>query len=141
MDGFLLRSIEENIPIEMIYLSKGQQISQRKLLVKEVNDEYIRAYCLLRNQIRTFRRENILSIMPNTRSKIDTCTKLHSTILLFPLSNSTTVMIKCSCIYRTLGDCRMEIPKGTIKELYYYTVMNLEKKCCSSYTCQQISHH
>ncbi|MBY0144761.1 hypothetical protein [Neobacillus niacini] len=68
MDGLLLRSIEENFPLEMIYLSEDQQISQRKLLVKEVNDEYIRAYCLLRKQIRTFRRENILSIMPNTVS-------------------------------------------------------------------------
>lgn len=68
MDGLLLRSIEENLPLEMIYLSEDQQISQRKLLVKEVNDEYIRAYCLLRKQIRTFRRENILSIMPNTVS-------------------------------------------------------------------------
>jgi predicted DNA-binding transcriptional regulator YafY len=69
MDGLLLRSIEENIPLEMIYLSCDQQISQRKLLVKEVNGEYIRAYCLLRKQIRTFRRENILSIMPNIKSK------------------------------------------------------------------------
>jgi predicted DNA-binding transcriptional regulator YafY len=68
MDGLLLRSLEENIPLEMIYLSEDQQISQRKLLVKEVNDEYIRGYCLLRKQIRTFRRENILSLMPNTRS-------------------------------------------------------------------------
>jgi predicted DNA-binding transcriptional regulator YafY len=68
MDGLLLRSIEENIPLEMIYLSCDQQISQRKLLVKEVNDEYIRAYCLLRKQVRTFRRENILSLMPNTRA-------------------------------------------------------------------------
>jgi predicted DNA-binding transcriptional regulator YafY len=68
MDGLLLRSIEENIPLEMIYLSEDQQISQRKLLVKEVNDEYIRAFCLLRKQIRTFRRENILSLLPNTRS-------------------------------------------------------------------------
>lgn len=67
MDGLLMRAIEENIPLEMIYLSEDQQISQRKLLVKEVNDEYIRAYCLLRKQIRTFRRENILSLMPNTR--------------------------------------------------------------------------
>lgn len=67
MDGLLMRAIEENIPLEMIYLSDGQQISQRKLLVKEVNDEYIRAYCLMRKQIRTFRRENILSLMPNTR--------------------------------------------------------------------------
>ncbi|MDR7076588.1 putative DNA-binding transcriptional regulator YafY [Neobacillus niacini] len=68
MDGLLLRSIEENIPLEIIYLSQDQQISQRKLIVKEVNDEYIRAYCLLRKQVRTFRRENILSLMPNTRS-------------------------------------------------------------------------
>jgi predicted DNA-binding transcriptional regulator YafY len=68
MDGLLLRSIEENIPLEIIYLSQDQQISQRKLIVKEVNDEYIRAYCMLRKQIRTFRRENILSLMPNTRS-------------------------------------------------------------------------
>jgi predicted DNA-binding transcriptional regulator YafY len=68
MDGLLLRSIEENIPLEMIYLSSDQQISQRKLLVKEVNDEYIRAYCMLRKQVRTFRRENILSLMPNTRT-------------------------------------------------------------------------
>jgi predicted DNA-binding transcriptional regulator YafY len=69
MDGLFLRAIEENIPLEMIYLSEDQKLSQRKLLVKEVNDEYIRAYCLLRKQIRTFRRENILSIMPDTRSK------------------------------------------------------------------------
>jgi predicted DNA-binding transcriptional regulator YafY len=68
MDGLLLRSIEENIPLEMIYLSSDQQISQRKLLVKEVNDEYIRAYCMLRKQVRTFRLENILSLMPNTRT-------------------------------------------------------------------------
>ena len=68
MDGLLLRAIVENIPLEMIYLSQDQQISQRKLLVKEVNDEYIRAYCLLRKQIRTFRRENILSLMPNTHT-------------------------------------------------------------------------
>jgi predicted DNA-binding transcriptional regulator YafY len=67
MDGLLLRSLEENVPLEMIYLSSDQQISQRSLLVKEVNDEYIRAYCLLRKQVRTFRRENILSLMPNTR--------------------------------------------------------------------------
>ena len=69
MDGLFLRSIEENIPLEMIYLSENQELSQRKLIVKEVNDEYIRAYCLLRNQMRTFRRENILSVMPESRMK------------------------------------------------------------------------
>jgi predicted DNA-binding transcriptional regulator YafY len=69
MDGLLLRSIEENIPLEMIYLSENQQISQRKLFVKEVHNDYIRAYCMLRKQVRTFRKENILSIMPNPHSK------------------------------------------------------------------------
>jgi predicted DNA-binding transcriptional regulator YafY len=69
MEGIFLRSIEENIPLEMIYLSDDNQLSQRKLIVKEVNAEYIRAYCLLRKQIRTFRRQNILSIMPETIPK------------------------------------------------------------------------
>lgn len=69
MDGLFNRSIEENIPLEMIYLADNQELSQRSLIVKEVNDEYIRAYCLLRKQIRTFKRGNILSIMPETRSK------------------------------------------------------------------------
>jgi len=69
MDGLLLRSLEENIPLEMIYLAENHELSQRKLIVKEVNDEYIRAYCLMRKQMRTFKRENILSIMPESRSK------------------------------------------------------------------------
>ncbi|MDN3015042.1 hypothetical protein PH210_02345 [Paenibacillus sp. BSR1-1] len=69
MDGLLIRSIEENIPLEMIYLAENQELSQRSLIVKEISDEYIRAYCLLRKQIRTFKRENILSIMPESHSK------------------------------------------------------------------------
>ncbi len=69
MEGLLIRSIEENIPLEMIYLAENQKLSQRKLIVIEVNDEYIRAFCLLRKQIRTFKRENILSIMPEASSK------------------------------------------------------------------------
>jgi predicted DNA-binding transcriptional regulator YafY len=68
MDGLFIRSIEENIPLEMIYFDANQELSQRRLLVKEVNDEYIRAYCLLRKQIRIFKRENILSIMPDSHS-------------------------------------------------------------------------
>jgi predicted DNA-binding transcriptional regulator YafY len=67
MEGIFLRSIEENIPLEMIYLTDDNQLSQRKLIVKEVNEEYIRAYCLLRKQFRTFRRQNILSIFPETK--------------------------------------------------------------------------
>jgi predicted DNA-binding transcriptional regulator YafY len=65
MDGLFLRSIEENIPLEMIYLSEDHHLTQRKLIVKEIDDQYIRAYCLLRHEMRTFKRENILSILPD----------------------------------------------------------------------------
>ncbi|WML57112.1 hypothetical protein [Neobacillus sp. PS2-9] len=69
MDGLFIRSIEENMPLEMIYLADNQEISQRKLIVKEINDDYIRGYCLLRKQMRTFKRENILSLLPESQSK------------------------------------------------------------------------
>ncbi|WP_423801523.1 hypothetical protein [Neobacillus sp. SAB-20_R2A] len=69
MDGLFIRSIEENIPLEMIYLAENQEITQRRLIIKEVTDEYILAYCLLRKQIRTFKRDNILSIMPDQHHK------------------------------------------------------------------------
>ncbi|WP_462409012.1 hypothetical protein [Neobacillus sp. Marseille-QA0830] len=69
MDSLITRSMEEHIPLEMIYLADNQQITQRKLIVTEVNDEYIRAYCLLRQQIRTFKRDNILAIMPEYQTK------------------------------------------------------------------------
>jgi predicted DNA-binding transcriptional regulator YafY len=69
MNGLFQRSMEEHIPLEMIYLSDNQQLSQRKLIVKEMNGDTIRAYCLLRKQIRTFRIENILSIFPDSNPK------------------------------------------------------------------------
>ncbi len=69
MDGLLFRAIEENMPLEMIYLADNHVLSKRKLIVKEVTDDYIRAFCLLRKQMRTFKRENILSIMPESSSK------------------------------------------------------------------------
>lgn len=69
MDGLLIRSIEQHIPLEMIYQAENHQITQRTLIIKEITDEYIIAYCLLRKQIRTFKRVNILSIMPETRTK------------------------------------------------------------------------
>ncbi|NHM32999.1 WYL domain-containing protein [Neobacillus terrae] len=67
MNGLLLRSLEEKLPLEVIYLSEKQQISQRKMIIKEINNNTVRAYCLLRHQVRTFRMENILSVMPEKR--------------------------------------------------------------------------
>ncbi|WP_071393942.1 hypothetical protein [Bacillus tuaregi] len=61
------KSLSEQVPIEMIYLSDKQQFTQRKIVVKQVDDDYIKAFCLLRGQTRIFKRDNILSIMPIRR--------------------------------------------------------------------------
>jgi predicted DNA-binding transcriptional regulator YafY len=66
MNALFQRSMDEHLPLEMIYLSKNQQLSQREMIVKEMNGDTIRAYCLLRKQIRTFRIENILSVLPGS---------------------------------------------------------------------------
>lgn len=72
MNGLLLRSMNENIPVEMIYMSESKQISQRIITVTSINGSTIRAYCFLRKQSRLFKIDNILSVMPikNTRREI-----------------------------------------------------------------------
>lgn len=64
MNSLLKRSMEEHFPLEMIYLSTRGQISQRKVWIKEIKENYVRAYCSLRGQTRIFRIDHILSLMP-----------------------------------------------------------------------------
>ncbi|WP_026693471.1 hypothetical protein [Peribacillus kribbensis] len=70
MKGLINRSLEEKKPLEIIYLKGDQQISQRTILVLSVNGDYIRAFCYLRNQKRTFKMSNILSAVPS-RKRLD----------------------------------------------------------------------
>lgn len=58
----LMRSIQSKEKIEMIYLSKDNEVSQRMIRVLKINDEMIMAYCYTRRTIRTFKLENILSV-------------------------------------------------------------------------------
>ncbi|WP_409274489.1 hypothetical protein V1499_05640 [Neobacillus sp. SCS-31] len=64
MNGMLLRSMEENMPLEIIYLSKKNELSQRKMIIRGVKGNDVYAFCLLRNKMRTFKLENILSARP-----------------------------------------------------------------------------
>lgn len=64
MNGLLIRSIKENLILDMIYISASNQITQRKIIVKEIDSSKIRAYCFLRKQTRLFKIDNILSVMP-----------------------------------------------------------------------------
>ncbi|MFE8700454.1 hypothetical protein ACFYKX_07505 [Cytobacillus sp. FJAT-54145] len=62
VNGLLERSLRENIVLEMIYLSNQNQITQRRIIVRENKDSSFRAFCYLRKQTRIFKKENILSI-------------------------------------------------------------------------------
>ncbi|MDQ0229499.1 hypothetical protein [Metabacillus malikii] len=61
MRQFVQFSLDEQKPIEIIYLSKKGVISQRKILVKQFVNKQVIAYCFKRHQIRSFTLEQILS--------------------------------------------------------------------------------
>lgn len=61
MNGLLISSKENRMPIELIYIASTGDISYRKILVTEIKESYIKAYCFTRRQTRTFKRSNILA--------------------------------------------------------------------------------
>ncbi|MDQ0162231.1 WYL domain-containing protein [Aeribacillus alveayuensis] len=58
----LENSFHEKRPIEIIYLAQNGELSQRTILVKSIHSTYIRAYCFQKRNMRTFRKDSILSI-------------------------------------------------------------------------------
>ncbi|PAD67131.1 hypothetical protein CHH83_20600 [Bacillus sp. 7586-K] len=61
MNRLLLTSKEEKMPIEIMYISSKGEISHRTILVKDILPDYIKGFCLIKQQPRIFKRSNILS--------------------------------------------------------------------------------
>jgi len=61
MKYFLKLSLENKLPITIIYLSASGSFSKRKILIRKMTNEKIIAYCYLRKEIRTFSLKNVLS--------------------------------------------------------------------------------
>lgn len=49
---------------EMIYMSANGQVTKRRLRILRVGETTFQAYCLLRNEKRTFKIDRVLSIQP-----------------------------------------------------------------------------
>lgn len=64
MKGLLLNAKENKTPLLMIYMDDKGTVTERFITVKEFDEGYIKAYCHWRKQIRTFKRDNILSVGP-----------------------------------------------------------------------------
>jgi predicted DNA-binding transcriptional regulator YafY len=64
MEKLLKRCLDQNKLVEIIYMSESGVISQRTIKLENVSSMYIKGFCFLRNQKRTFKTANILSFRP-----------------------------------------------------------------------------
>lgn len=61
MNHLLNRSLEQNTAIEIIYLGKNGGITQRRIIIKAINETYVKAFCLKKRQARIFKKDSILA--------------------------------------------------------------------------------
>ncbi|WP_096189313.1 hypothetical protein [Evansella halocellulosilytica] len=69
MDGLLLREKSKGRPIEIMYMSTKGLVTKRTVSVIKVNKQSLYGYCHLRNEVRHFKKENILAVLPKTTLK------------------------------------------------------------------------
>lgn len=69
MNQLLQTSKEDKVPIELMYQSTKGEITHRTVLVKDIQENVIHAYCLLKQQPRIFKRSNILSVAHHRAKK------------------------------------------------------------------------
>lgn len=60
----LIKSINRNYVLDIMYISKDGAISKRKIKVLQVGEVSFRAYCFLRKSKRTFIIDNVLALVP-----------------------------------------------------------------------------
>ncbi|MEW5069627.1 hypothetical protein ABVK62_18260 [Bacillus subtilis] len=64
MESILKRSLTEKTALDMIYMRNDGLITKRSIIVRQINQSYIRAYCFTSRQTKTFTIENILAVTP-----------------------------------------------------------------------------
>jgi predicted DNA-binding transcriptional regulator YafY len=60
-ENFLKTSLNQHRIVTIMYV-KGSDVTQRNIKVLKINDNDIEAYCYLRQNIRHFRKDNILAV-------------------------------------------------------------------------------
>ncbi|GIN21400.1 MAG TPA: hypothetical protein DEO65_11765 [Bacillus bacterium] len=73
MKSLLKRAARSKQRLEMIYMNKNAQLSQRTIKVIAVTDSAIKAYCYQKRQFRTFTLSNILSVAPIKQRRRGVC--------------------------------------------------------------------
>ena len=64
--GSLLKSMQHNQIIDVIYMSMDGEVTKRRIKVIKLYGATFQAYCFLRKTKRTFKVDNILALSPVT---------------------------------------------------------------------------
>ena len=69
MKAQILKAFKQQQLLDMMYMTHDGAISKRRVKILKVSGESFQAYCFLRNKKRTFKMDNVLSLLPVTRKE------------------------------------------------------------------------
>jgi len=69
MKSQLLKVMQRNQPVDMMYIAKNGEVSKRRIKVLKMTDDSFSAYCFLKHAKRTFLIENVLALSPVIRKE------------------------------------------------------------------------
>ncbi|SDN46929.1 hypothetical protein SAMN04488137_4571 [Fictibacillus solisalsi] len=70
MENFFVKCQKTAQPVEIVYLANNGSITQRTILINEIEESFIKAYCYSRKAIRTFKKEHILAVNYRRNNKV-----------------------------------------------------------------------
>ncbi|MBU8785768.1 MULTISPECIES: hypothetical protein [Bacillus] len=63
MKKLLNRAMAEGFPVEIIYM-KEHEFSKRTILVNDIKNGYVKAFCFQKRQVILFKVDSILAVFP-----------------------------------------------------------------------------
>ncbi|MFE6166991.1 transcriptional regulator [Viridibacillus arvi] len=65
----LLKAMQRNQVIDLMYMSKGGEITKRRVKIIKMTADAFQAYCFMKNDKRTFIIDNVLVAVPTIRKE------------------------------------------------------------------------
>ncbi|KGR77430.1 hypothetical protein [Ureibacillus sinduriensis] len=65
----LLKVMQRNQLIDLMYIAKSGEVTKRRIKVINVTAESFSAYCFLKRNIRTFKIQSVLALLPVFRKE------------------------------------------------------------------------
>ena len=69
MKAQILKAFKYQQLVDMMYMANDGSISKRRIKILKVSGDSFQAYCFLRHKKRTFKMDNVLSLMPVTHKE------------------------------------------------------------------------